>query len=121
VSTVLVTGGSGFIASHCILQLLAGGHDVRTTVRNPEREGDVRALLKEGGTEAGERLTFVVTDLEKDAGWAEAVADCQYVSTSLPPFRQHAEARRRADRPCAGRRPPRPSSGAGRRRPARRC
>jgi len=25
---VLVTGGSGFIAAHCILQLLAAGHDV---------------------------------------------------------------------------------------------
>ena len=32
-STVLVTGGSGFIGSHCILQLLAAGHEVRTTVR----------------------------------------------------------------------------------------
>ena len=28
-STVLVTGGSGFIGSHCILQLLAAGHEVR--------------------------------------------------------------------------------------------
>jgi len=48
-STVLVTGGSGFIATHCILQLLAAGHPVRTTVRNLKREGDVRSMLKEGG------------------------------------------------------------------------
>jgi nucleoside-diphosphate-sugar epimerase len=41
-STVLVTGGSGFIASHCILQLLAAGHQVRTTVRNLKRESEVR-------------------------------------------------------------------------------
>jgi dihydroflavonol-4-reductase len=41
-STVLVTGGSGFIGSHAILQLLAAGHEVRTTVRNLSREG-VRA------------------------------------------------------------------------------
>ena len=40
-STVLVTGGSGFIGSHCILQLLVAGHHVRTTVRSPKREGDV--------------------------------------------------------------------------------
>ena len=40
-----VTGGSGFIGSHCILQLLAAGHEVRTTVRNLQREADVRAIL----------------------------------------------------------------------------
>jgi len=45
-STVLVTGGSGFVGSHAILQLLAAGHQVHTTVRNLMREGDVRALLK---------------------------------------------------------------------------
>ena len=37
-STVLVTGGSGFIASHAILQLLGAGYQVRTTVRNLSRE-----------------------------------------------------------------------------------
>ena len=37
-STVLVTGGSGFIGSHCILQLLAAGYRVRTTVRSLGRE-----------------------------------------------------------------------------------
>lgn len=52
---VLVTGGSGFIGSHTILQLLAAGHEVRTTVRNLNRESEVRALLKEGGAEPGAR------------------------------------------------------------------
>jgi len=37
-SKVLVTGGSGLIGGHAILQLLAGGHEVRTTVRNLKRE-----------------------------------------------------------------------------------
>ena len=44
-----MTGGSGFVGSHCIVQLLAAGHEVRTTVRSLAREGDVRAMLKEGG------------------------------------------------------------------------
>jgi nucleoside-diphosphate-sugar epimerase len=84
--TVLVTGGSGFVGSHCILQLLAAGHTVRTTVRNLQRERDVRAMLKVGGAEPGERLSFVAADLERDAGWAQAVAGCQYVLHVASPF-----------------------------------
>ena len=85
-STVLVTGGSGFIGSHCILQLLAAGHRVRTTVRNLTRENDVRSLLKQGGVEPGDRLTFAAADLENDAGWAEAVKGCDYVLHVASPF-----------------------------------
>jgi nucleoside-diphosphate-sugar epimerase len=89
VSTVLVTGGSGFIGSHCILALLAEGHRVRTTVRNLKREGDVRALLKQGGAEPGDRLSFVAADLESDAGWPQAVAGCEYVLHVASPFPQN--------------------------------
>lgn len=78
-STILVTGGSGFIGSHCILQLVAAGHQVRTTVRSLKREADVRALLKQGGAEPGDRLSFVAADLESDGGWPDAVAGCEYV------------------------------------------
>jgi nucleoside-diphosphate-sugar epimerase len=78
-STVLVTGGSGFVGCHCILQLLAAGYQVRTTVRNLKRETDVRAMLKAGGAEPGDRLSFIVAELESDAGWSEAVAGCEYV------------------------------------------
>ena len=42
---VLVTGGSGFVGAHCIRQLLSQGHRVRTTVRSPQREEAVRAML----------------------------------------------------------------------------
>jgi nucleoside-diphosphate-sugar epimerase len=76
---ILVTGGSGFIASHTILQLLNAGHSVRTTVRDLKRESDVRAMLKQGGTAAGERLSFFAADLHSDAGWAAAVGNCDYV------------------------------------------
>lgn len=85
-STVLVTGGSGFIGSHSILQLLAAGHRVRTTVRNLNREGEVRAMLRQGGAEPGDRLSFTPADLESDAGWAEAAAGCEYVLHVASPF-----------------------------------
>jgi nucleoside-diphosphate-sugar epimerase len=78
-STVLVTGGSGFVGSHCILQLLAAGHQVRATVRNPGREADIRAMLRQGGAEPGSRLTLFAADLLADTGWPEAVAGCDYV------------------------------------------
>jgi nucleoside-diphosphate-sugar epimerase len=86
-ATVLVTGGSGFVGSHCILQLLAEGHTVRTTVRSKRREGDVRAMLAQGGADAHtDRLSFFEADLERDDGWAEAAAGCEYVHHVASPF-----------------------------------
>jgi nucleoside-diphosphate-sugar epimerase len=85
-STVLVTGGSGFIASHTILQLLATGYKVRATVRSPGREADARALLRAGEAEPGDRLSFVATDLVSDTGWPAAVAGCEFVLHIASPF-----------------------------------
>src|SRR6202167_6783855 len=76
---VLVTGGSGFIGAHCILQLLNAGYRVRTTVRSLKREADVRAMLRVGGAEPGNALSFFAADLTSDAGWPEAVAACDFV------------------------------------------
>ena len=85
-SQVLVTGGSGFIGGHCILQCLAAGHRVRTTVRNLSREPEVRALLKRAGADGDGRLSFAAADLERDAGWPEAVAGCDFVLHVASPF-----------------------------------
>lgn len=84
--TVLVTGGSGFVAGHCILRLLAAGHDVRATVRRLDRAERVRAALREGGADPGARLSFAEADLGRDEGWAAAVAGCTHVLHVASPF-----------------------------------
>lgn len=83
---VLITGGSGFLASHCLVQALQAGYTVHTTVRSLKREAEVRAMVRAGGVEAGERLRFFVADLEQDAGWAAAVEGCTYVLHVASPF-----------------------------------
>ncbi|MGH6951444.1 MAG: SDR family oxidoreductase [Vitreimonas sp.] len=83
---VLVTGGTGFVGAHCILQLLQGGYRVRTTVRSLAREGEVREMLRVGGAEPGDRLSFAAADLTSDSGWPEAVADCAHVLHVASPF-----------------------------------
>jgi len=85
-STILVTGGSGFIASHVILQLLTAGHSVRTTVRNPAREPDVRAMLRSGGVESDGKLQFFVADLLRDDGWRTAADGCDFILHVASPF-----------------------------------
>ncbi|MEU4656025.1 aldehyde reductase [Streptomyces sp. NPDC023723] len=76
---VLVTGGSGFIAGHCILRLLQQGYLVRTTVRSLSRESAVRAVLTDAGMVNGDALSFVAADLMSDAGWPDAVEGCDFV------------------------------------------
>ncbi|WP_433799332.1 NAD-dependent epimerase/dehydratase family protein [Actinomycetospora sp. CA-084318] len=90
-TTVLVTGGSGFIAGHCILQLLESGYEVRATVRSTTREPAVRAALGQ----AGEGLRLVGADLRHDDGWAEAVRGCDavlHVASPVAPGRVDDEA-----------------------------
>jgi nucleoside-diphosphate-sugar epimerase len=82
---VLVTGGTGFLGSHCIVRLLASGYRVRTTLRSPSRQDEVRAMVREGGADDS-ALQFAQAELESDAGWAEAVSDCDYVIHAASPF-----------------------------------
>jgi nucleoside-diphosphate-sugar epimerase len=83
---VLVTGGSGFVAGHCIRQLLDAGYRVRTTVRSLAREASVRATLKSAGADPGAMLAFAVADLMSDAGWADAATGCDFVLHVASPF-----------------------------------
>jgi len=83
---VLVTGGSGFVGSRCIVTLLERGYRVRTTVRSLKREPEVREMVARGGVDAGDRLHVVEADLLAVAGWPAAVDGCTNVLHVASPF-----------------------------------
>jgi len=73
---ILVTGGSGYIASHVVQQLLEGGFEVRATVRNPD-DVDKTAHLR--GFEGADRLELVAADLTRAGDFHEPVKGCKAV------------------------------------------
>lgn len=90
---VVVTGGTGFVGAHCIVQLLEAGHRVRTTVRSRSRAGEVRDLVRAGLAAAGvasparvDDVEVVPADLMHDEGWPEAVAGADFVLHVASPF-----------------------------------
>lgn len=84
---IVLTGASGFIAKHILLQLLDAGHRVRATIRTPARENEVRAaVLPHLPLDAGQRLEFVALDLDSDKGWAEALQGATALVHTASPF-----------------------------------
>ncbi|ASK28878.1 epimerase [Chryseobacterium sp. T16E-39] len=77
--TVLVTGGSGFIASYCILTLLKNGYKVKATLRSLKKSELVKQMLMEAGFNSFENLSFVEADLQDETSWERAAEGCQYV------------------------------------------
>mgnify|MGYP005718355659 FL=1 len=81
---VLVTGASGFIAEHCIIELLKNGYSVKGSLRSMNREQEVRDAVK---TETDDtKLEFCKLDLLEDDGWEEAMRDCDYLMHVASPF-----------------------------------
>ena len=82
---VLVTGATGFIAGHVILQLLDAGHEVRGTARSASSAAKLnKTLSKYAGRPIA--IELVAANLERDDGWAEAVAGMDFVQHVASPF-----------------------------------
>lgn len=84
--TVLVTGGSGFVGIHTILQLLQKGFNVHTTIRSLTKRDHIIDTLKSSGIEDVNRLSFFEADLTSDEGWEEAMKGVTYVLHVASPF-----------------------------------
>lgn len=76
---VLVTGGSGYIASNIILQLLEQGYKVRTTIRSLAKVDRVKKIMKAGNAKNLADLTFIETDLTSEKNWDKAMEGATYV------------------------------------------
>lgn len=82
---VLVTGASGFIAKHCIAELLRRDFSVRGTLRDMSRADAVRTSIRRAGADAG-GVEFVAADLLGDDGWQQAMQGCTFVLHVASPF-----------------------------------
>ena len=82
---VLVTGGSGFIALHCIDQLLEKGYVVRTTIRSESRIDEIKKAMNQYPN-LDQNLEFHICDLLEDSGWDAAVDGCDFVLHVASPF-----------------------------------
>lgn len=88
-TTVLVTGASGFIAKHVVLQLLQSGYHVRGSVRDLERGEEIRQAVRphlDDAALADTGLEFVELDLERDSGWADALTGIDALLHTASPF-----------------------------------
>jgi dihydroflavonol-4-reductase len=88
-TTVLLTGASGYIGKHITLQLLNQGYDVRASIRSLSKSDEVRSavlphLLDSSNVDS--RLTFVELDLEKDSGWEAALKGVDVLMHTASPF-----------------------------------
>ena len=84
---VLVTGGTGFVASHLVSQLLDRGYTVRASVRSLANEAKTGPLRRLGaGGDVRGRLELFEADLLKPGSFDAAADGCAYVFHVASPF-----------------------------------
>jgi dihydroflavonol-4-reductase len=86
--TILVTGATGYIAKHIVLQLLEQGDYVRGSVRSETRAEELRAAMQANLSDPAklQNLSTVPLDLLKDDGWNAAMEGVDAVIHTASPF-----------------------------------
>ena len=79
-TTVLVTGASGFIAKHIVRELLEHDYTVKATVRSDSGRAQLVALFPDAA------IDFVRLDLLKDDGWDDAMTGVDVLMHTASPF-----------------------------------
>ena len=74
---VFVSGGSGYIALHCIAKLVKKGFLVRTSIRNLNRKKEILDGVSKV-IDCENKIEFCELDLLKDDGWNDALKGCTY-------------------------------------------
>ncbi len=82
---VLVTGGSGYVASWVVRYLLEDGKTVRATVRDPKKKSGLEHLHALSEEHPG-RLTLHRAELLEPGSYTEAMAGCELVIHTASPF-----------------------------------
>lgn len=82
---ILVTGGTGYLASWIIKQLLDEGLNVRATVRNKSNTEKNKHLMKLGNEGKG-ALELYEADLLKEGSFDQAMSKCEVVFHAASPF-----------------------------------
>lgn len=79
-----VTGATGYVAGALVQRLLAGGHIVRATCRNPNDASKISHLTSL--PDASDRLQLYKADLMDASSFDEPIKGCQYVFHVASPF-----------------------------------
>ena len=82
---VLVTGLSGYIASHVTEKLIEQGFGVRGTVRALGKGQRILKALSDNGVDTS-KIDLVQANLASDEGWKGAVEGCRYIQHIASPF-----------------------------------
>jgi len=85
-SKILVTGASGFIGAHTIIELLNAGYEVRGTIRNLDKSASLRTIIEKHTNHSG-RLELVAATLTDSSCWQGAVSDCDgimHIASPVP-------------------------------------
>ena len=75
---VFVSGGSGYIALHCIKQLLEQGYLIKTSLRSLSKADSLLKSLSKHVNCDG-KIEFCELNLLNDKGWNESIKGCDYV------------------------------------------